>query len=670
MIEDQFGSILHQHFGTPRPYWRLAADSNALELSAERGTANVAVILNVFEANRVRHLTGITSSFTLDISLFGAPLRLHLVGRRVSYSEWAGTASDYTDTSSVAYDLEQGLSFAEQVVSEANSVIVIIDQEGKIQRFNRLSEEYTGKKEQDVVGKSAYELFMSLEEGIASRQNITGFFRNEQSYEVERWINTVKGQRLFLFRNKFVHSGSGKKEKYLICSGTDITEERMAQERLRVLANTDVITGLANRHAIQEKLAQAIAERGESQVGLIYLDLDNFKKVNDAYGHMFGDRLLKEVSLMIQRSLGSQDTLARLGGDEFIILCENTSVEALEAISQQIIAHLKTPFRIGLIEVYTGCSSGIALCPQHGTNGESLIRNADTAMYVAKEQGKGTHRIFSAEMNKKVAEYMWLDTNLRKALDDHQLFLHYQPKVSSLTGHVHSVEALLRWRSPERGVIQPYGFIPYAEESGLITPLGKWVMETAALQAKEWQNKGLNLRIAVNLSARQLTNGSIISTLNDAMAASGTEKCMLDFELTESCLVEDETAAVAILEQLRERGADVYLDDFGTGYSSLSQLARIPIDYIKLDQSFVRGINNNEVAQALVRTILAVAKTLQLKVVAEGVETAEEEQFIQQVGADEMQGYLFAKPMSADELEHWLQQRKVTSPVKLTQIHG
>ncbi|GAB2951259.1 cyclic di-GMP phosphodiesterase [Hafnia psychrotolerans] len=661
MTDTQDDSILYLHLGTPRPYWRMGSDSNALELSAEKGVTSIAVSLTGYQAARIRELTGITACLTLDVSLFGTPICLYLVGRKVENQAWAGTASDFEDTASVAHDLELGLSFAEQVVSEANSVIVIIDQEGKVHRFNRLSEEYTGLREEDVIGRSAYELFMSMEEGIASRQNIEGFFQNKQSYEVERWINTVKGQRLFLFRNKFVHSGSGKQQKFLICSGSDITDERMAQERLRILANTDLITGLANRNALQERLRKSLEERGDSQVGLIYLDLDNFKKVNDAYGHMFGDRLLKEVGHAILGCLKETDTLARLGGDEFIILSTHTSVAALEATSQQILGRLKAPFRIGLIEVYTACSSGIAVCPQHGSDSESLLRNADTAMYVAKETGKSAHCVFSPEMNKKVAEYMWLDTHLRKAMEEHQLMLYYQPKVAT-NGDVLSVEALLRWRSPERGIIQPKDFIPYAEESGLIAPLGKWVIDTATQQATDWQRKGMNLRIAVNLSARQLGNISLVTDFIETMQKCGMKNCLLDFELTESYLVEDEKAAVDMINQLHKLGAEVHLDDFGTGYSSLSQLARIPLDSIKLDQSFVHGINHNTISQALVRAIVAVARTLQLTVTAEGVETLEEASLLDEIGVDSKQGFLFAKPMPADELEHWLVQRALTSP--------
>lgn len=655
MFADQGPMLLNAHFGTNSPYWRLAFDSNALALSAVKGKTHVAVALSAMQAAKIRRLSGITASLDITITLGGEPIHLHLVGRRVNNLEWAGTASAFSDTQSVARDLVHGLSFAEQVVSEANSVIVIVDQHGRIQRFNRLSEEYTGLHEHDVIGKNVFQLFMSPEEASASRRNIAGFFRNGSSYEVERWIKTVKGERLFLFRNKFVHSGSGKNEVFLICSGTDITEERRAQERLRVLANTDIITGLPNRNAIQDKITQSIATRDGHSVGLVYLDLDNFKKVNDAYGHMFGDRLLVEVSLAVLGCLDNDQTLARLGGDEFLVLAQQADREMLQHLAQRIIDRLKTPFRIGLIEVYTGCSIGIALCPEHGNDLDSLIRSADTAMYVAKEHGKRTYTVFSPEMNKRVAEYMWLDTNLRKGLEQNQLVVYYQPKIETLSGRVCSVEALVRWDSPERGLIPPLQFISYAEESGLIGPLGRWVLQTAAKQAAQWQRQGLPLRVAVNLSARQLVDDSIVEDLAQVLQHNQLTPCLLDFELTESSLIEDEKRAREVITRLRELGAQVHLDDFGTGYSSLAQLARIPLDAIKLDKSFVRGVNDNPVSQSLVRAIVAAAEALKFRVIAEGVETESENRFLDEIGVDEKQGFLFARPMLPEQLEHWLQ---------------
>jgi len=654
VMDDLEQNLLFRYMGTHSPWWRLTADSNALHLAASESADIIQVVaLNDEQAALIRQLTVITSSIAMTLPLYGVDVPVHLVGRKINKNEWAGTASAWNDTPSVARDLAQGLSFAEQVVSEANSVIVILDQNGNIQRFNRLSEEYTGLKEQEVIGQNVFKLFMSRSEAAASKRNITGFFRNGSSYEVERWIKTRKGQRLFLFRNKFVHSGSGKNEIFLICSGTDITEERRAQERLRVLANTDTITGLPNRNAIHELISDAITARGDTQVGVVYLDLDNFKKVNDAYGHMFGDQLLQAVALAILSCLDEGQTLARLGGDEFIVLATDTSQGALEAMASRILTRLRQPFRIGLIEVYTGCSLGIALAPQHGNDRESVIRNADTAMYTAKENGRGKFCVFSPEMNQRVFEYLWLDTNLRKALDNDQLLIHYQPKIT-WRGEVRSLEALVRWQSPERGLIPPMEFISYAEESGLIVPLGRWVMLDVVRQVAKWRDKGINLRVAVNVSARQLADQTIFSDLKQALKDLNFEYCPIDVELTESCLIENEELALAVIQQFSRLGAQIHLDDFGTGYSSLSQLARFPIDAIKLDQSFVRDIHKQSISQSLVRAIVAVAQALNLQVIAEGVESAKEDAFLTKNGVNERQGYLFAKPMPAAAFERWL----------------
>lgn len=653
MIDDLEQNLLFRYMGTLSPWWRLTADSNALHLAASESSDTTQVVaLTDEQADSIREMTVITSSITMTLSLYGTDVPVHLVGRKINKKEWAGTASAWNDTPSVARDLAQGLSFAEQVVSEANSVIVILDRHGNIQRFNRLSEEYTGLKEQEVIGQNVFKLFMSRSEAAASRRNISGFFRNGSSYEVERWIKTRKGQRLFLFRNKFVHSGSGKNEIFLICSGTDITEERRAQERLRVLANTDTITGLPNRNAIHEMISDAIAQRGEGQVGVVYLDLDNFKKVNDAYGHMFGDQLLQAVALAILCCLEEGQVLARLGGDEFIVLATDTSQSSLEAMASRILTRLRQPFRIGLIEVYTGCSLGISLAPQHGTDRESVIRNADTAMYTAKESGRGKFTVFSPEMNQRVFEYLWLDTNLRKALDNDQLVIHYQPKIT-WRGEVRSLEALVRWQSPERGLIPPMEFISYAEESGLIVPLGRWVMLDVVRQVAKWRDKGINLRVAVNVSARQLADQTIFSDLKQALKDLNFEYCPIDVELTESCLIENEELALSVIQQFSKLGSQIHLDDFGTGYSSLSQLARFPIDAIKLDQAFVRDIHKQSVSQSLVRAIVAVAQALNLQVIAEGVESAKEDAFLTKNGVNERQGFHFAKPMPATAFERW-----------------
>lgn len=599
-------TTLYNFLGSHNPYWRLTESSDVLRFSTTEITEPDRILqLSAEQAARIREMTVITSSLMMSLTVDESDLSVHLVGRKINKREWGGNASAWHDTPAVARDLSHGLSFAEQVVSEAHSAIVILDSRGNIQRFNRLCEDYTGLKEHDVIGQSVFKLFMSRREAAASRRNNRVFFRSGNAYEVELWIPTRKGQRLFLFRNKFVHSGSGKNEIFLICSGTDITEERRAQERLRILANTDSITGLPNRNAMQELIDHAINQADNNKVGVVYLDLDNFKKVNDAYGHLFGDQLLRDVSLAILSCLEHDQVLARPGGDEFLVLASNTSQSALEALASRILTRLRLPFRIGLIEVYTSCSVGISLSPEHGSDSAAIIRHADTAMYTAKEGGRGQFCVFTPEMNQRVFEYLWLDTNLRKALENDQLVIHYQPKIT-WRGEVRSLEALVRWQSPERGLIPPLDFISYAEESGLIVP------------------QELNF-----------------------------EYCPIDVELTESCLIENDELALSVIQQFSRLGAQVHLDDFGTGYSSLSQLARFPIDAIKLDQVFVRDIHKQPVSQSLVRAIVAVAQALNLQVIAEGVESAKEDAFLTKNGINERQGFLFAKPMPAVAFERW-----------------
>jgi len=643
------------HFGTASPHWRVTQDSNALHLSSTATEGGVLVVeLSPAQAASVRALTGVTASLALDVSLFGEPAKLHLVGRKVDAHEWGGTAAHYSDTATVARDLENGLNFAEQIVSEVNSLVIIIDSKGKIKRFNNLCEELSGMKEADLLGKNAHDMFIPSNERETSRTNISGFFRGEDSYEVLRSIQSKDGVRLIHWRNKMVRSGSGVDEVYLVCSGVDVTEEQRAKARLVELANTDVLTGLPNRHAIEERITNAVTGEDAPGFGLIFLDLDNFKKVNDHYGHMTGDVLIAQVAAAIGETLGENDVVARLGGDEFLVMVASSSQVEVEATAVRILERMKVPFNLKRAEVYSGCSIGIAMFPEHGTTREELVRSADTAMYVAKESGRRTHRVFDAEMNNKVSEYMWLESNMRRALAENQFELYYQPKVSLSTGTVDSVEALVRWNHPERGLVSPAMFIPYAEESGLIVPLGKWVLEAAAKQAGVWKRQGLNLRIAVNLSARQLKEENLIEDFTAAILVNDISPSMIDLELTESCLVEDEKQAHRLIRMFRELGAQVHLDDFGTGYSSLSQLARLPLDVLKLDGSFIKSIHTDVKARALVRSMVAVGHELSLKIVAECVETEEQADFLRSIGVDCGQGWLFGRPMPVADFEAWM----------------
>jgi cyclic di-GMP phosphodiesterase Gmr len=663
---DDFDNLqLETHFGTPSPYWQVTTDSNALRLSGtEEGCATFAVELTSAQAAQIRALSGVTSSLALDVMLFGAPFKLHLVGRKTDSQEWSGTAAHYGDTGTVARDLENGLNFAEQIVSEVNSLVVILDTHGKIKRFNRLCEEVTGMGEADLVGKNAHDLFIPASEREASRQNIDGFFRHEEAYEVLRPIHTRQGVRMIHWRNKIVRSGSGVDESYLVCSGVDVTEEQRAKARLEELATTDVLTGLPNRHSIEERITHAVSGPQAAPFGLIFLDLDNFKKINDHYGHMTGDVLIAQVASAIAETLDEGDVVARLGGDEFLVMVHSGDQSRVEATAQRILERMKLPFNLTRAEVYSGCSIGIAMFPEHGDTREELVRSADTAMYVAKESGRRMYRVFSAEMNNKVSEYMWLESNMRRALAEGQFELHYQPKVSLRTEQVASVEALVRWNHPECGMISPARFIPYAEESGLIVALGKWVLEEAARQAGLWKRSGLNVRIAVNLSARQFREPALLEDFLQAIRVNAIEPSLLDLELTETSVIEDEEQALALIDELRRLGAQVHMDDFGTGYSSLSQLARLPLDAVKLDGSFIKTIHSDAKARALVRSMVAVGEELGLGIVAECVETEEQAEFLRSIGVDCAQGWLFGKAMPAVDFEAWLQARRARQAVE------
>jgi cyclic di-GMP phosphodiesterase Gmr len=310
------------------------------------------------------------------------------------------------------------------------------------------------------------------------------------------------------------------------------------------------------------------------------------------------------------------------------------------------------------MDVYTSCSIGIAVYPEHGETLEALISHADTAMYAAKEAGKHTYRVFSPEMNQKVAKYIWLDTELRRAIDEQQFVLHYQPLINLCSGRLHSAEALIRWQSSSRGIVPPSEFIRFMEESGLIIPVGRWLMQEAFAQAARWNEGGMNIRISINVSARQLRDAEIVNQLRQLVEQAHTSRALIDIELTESCFIEDEKAAVDLMRQFKQLGARILLDDFGTGYSSLSQLTRLPIDVIKLDRSFITGIDQNFQAQSLVRSVLSLARAFGFSVVAEGVETEREAQFLKDIGVDYAQGYFYSRPMAADAFEAWVSDKK------------
>ncbi|PXX50985.1 MULTISPECIES: cyclic di-GMP phosphodiesterase [Aquitalea] len=655
MIDLTPSSWLTQRFGTDSPRWRLPPDSNALYLSDADDRMIVAIALSNAQAEDVRKLEGSTATVAIETQLEGIPLGLILIGRRTDHDEWRGVATWCNDTAAVRREMERGLNFSEQVISEVSSLIVIVDDQGNIKRFNRECERLSGKTEAEVMGKNALELFFSAEESEKIRANLTTFFRSMHSWETERHILTKDGPRLIWWRNRLVRNATVD-QWFLVCSGTDITEQRRAQARLEEQASTDSTTGLPNRHAIQSIINLAVATRPVKPFDLLFLDLDNFKNINDHYGHAIGDLLIARVGQALREQIGPGDVLARFGGDEFLLLLYDATPEKTASVCRQIRTLMETPFTLQHIQVYSGCSIGVASFPADGESLSELVRNADTAMYAAKAANKGGVMHFSREMNNHLQESMWLDGGLRQALQEGQFSLHYQPQVCLRSRRATSVEALIRWQSSERGMVPPLSFIRYAEDSGLIKPIGRWVIREAMAQARRWSSLPQPLRISVNLSARQLGDPELLSDFMAAMQQHGFKRSPLDIELTESCIASDEGRTIEIMSALRALGVNIHLDDFGTGYSSLSQLTRLPLQVIKMDQSFIRAIPADARSMALLRSMVAVAQQLDFQIVAEGVETDSQLDFISEIGVDLAQGYHFARPMPADQLEQWLQQ--------------
>jgi len=418
------------------------------------------------------------------------------------------------------------------------------------------------------------------------------------------------------------------------------------------------LTGLANRAQFMERLQDAIARAGRSgrEVGVLFLDLDRFKNINDSLGHATGDELLKHIGGLCARSLREVDTVARLGGDEFIIcLGDLGSAEEAGVVARRLLADFAKGFDIGGHALHVDASIGISLYPADGSDAHTLIRNADTAMYHAKDDGRGTFHFFRPQMTERVKRRLALEMGLRTALERGEFELHYQPVVQVATGRLLGAEALVRWRHPERGLVSPAEFIPVAEDIGLIVPLGAWVLREACMQAANWSRlTGRAPFVAVNLSARQFREGSLVPTVRDALERAGLPAEQLELEITESILMQQSDSSVLILHELEELGTKLAIDDFGTGYSSLGYLKRFPVTTLKIDRAFVRDVCTDADDRAIVTAIMAMSKSLGLTITAEGVERPEQGALLRELGCDQVQGWLYGKPVDAAEFEKFL----------------
>jgi diguanylate cyclase (GGDEF)-like protein/PAS domain S-box-containing protein len=470
---------------------------------------------------------------------------------------------------------------------------------------------------------------------------------------VMRRVHPVRGATYAAISGEPVFDAAGKFVGYRGI-GREITQQKLAEESVNRLAHYDTLTSLFNRGAFFDRLAHAlsVARRHDQMLAVLFVDLDRFKDVNDAFGHLTGDEVLKIMAERILDTVRASDTAARLGGDEFIVLAENVPRESdLSDFAQRLLDALSEPFSLLGQECRLSASIGIAMCPQDGDDGATLLKKADIAMYRAKASGRNGLAFFSEVDSRPAEERIVMGAGIRRAIDTNQLRLLYQPKVSVRTGAMTGVEALVRWEHPERGVLLPDLFIPLAEDSGLIRHIGRWVLHSACAQALAWQAQGTGpVRVAVNLSPRQFSDERLVIEIAHALAQTELPAHLLEVEITESMMMEHPERAAETLREIKDMGVHVSIDDFGTGYSSLARLKKFPIESVKIDRSFIRDIVVDPDDAAIVSAVIAMAHSLRLKVIAEGVETQDQLRFLRERGCDEIQGFYYSRPVTAPEI--------------------
>lgn len=439
---------------------------------------------------------------------------------------------------------------------------------------------------------------------------------------------------------------------HFVASQYDMTDVKNYEATLQYQATHDALTGLANRSMLKDRLNQAVAaaDRFKRCLWVVFIDLDHFKVINDSFGHAIGDQFLKTIAERLQANVREIDTVARLGGDEFVVILPEQSQDNLTTVAlQRLMDMVSAPIVFRQQEFYLTCSMGVAIYPHDGANANSLLERADIAMYEAKARGRSNFQFHTMDINAAATERLNAENDLRRALEREEFILHYQPQVDLESGQLAGMEALIRWKHPTRGMVPPGEFIKLAEETGLIVPIGAWVIRTACAQNQAWHEAGFpNLRVAVNLSARQFEHNGIVSVVALALEETGLAPSQLDIELTESLVMHNVDQAITIMRSLKSLGVSLSLDDFGTGYSSLSHLKRFPIDVLKIDQSFVADIVPDSDGAAIVMSIISLAHNLKLHVIAEGVETGEQLSYLMRNACDEIQGYYFSRPLPAD----------------------
>lgn len=546
-----------------------------------------------------------------------------------------------------------------KVFEGSNEAILITDANLRIVLVNKTYEKITGFSEEEVLGVDTVK--------VGTKLHSHSFFRNLVHVLKERghWDGELTNQRKS--GEKFptwysisqVLNADGEPENY-IAIFSDISERKKSRERIDFLAHHDSLTELPNRALLNDRLEMAIntAKRRAEKVGILFIDLDRFKNINDSLGHAAGDQILRQTAARLSASVRTDDTVARLGGDEFVVLLPRVRNErSMAEVAMKLREELLVPYVLEEMPLHLSPSIGIAVYPDDGEDPSELIKNADAAMYLAKEKGRNNYQFYTPVLNARTLDRLKLETDLRMALEQGQFELHYQPQIMAGSKKLYGVEALVRWRHPERGLVPPNHFIPLAEEIGLIIPLGSWVIAEAARQINIWRDNGLaELVVSVNISALQFHQAGFLAEVQGLLAKAGTQPSSLELELTESMLMSDMEVSIQVLQAFRDLGYRIAIDDFGTGFSCLNYLRRLPANILKIDQSFVRDMQSDSASLAIVTSIIGLADSLGMETIAEGVETADEYAVLASQGCRLMQGYHFSKPLPPAQFETWVQQ--------------
>ena len=553
---------------------------------------------------------------------------------------------------------EHRLRQAAAVFENTTEGVVITDADANILAVNRAFCAISGFTEEEAIGQNP-RLWKSNRHDRAFYQTMWSSLLKTGQWQGEIWNRRHNGDIHPVWMNiSSIRDDQDKPINY-ISVFSDITSLKQSQEHIQYLAHHDPLTDLPNRLLLNDRLQHALlhAHRTENKLAVIFVDLDNFKQINDSLGHPVGDKVLQEVSKRLRNQIRETDTVARVAGDEFIIILEDMPHSQTTAhIAEKILASFETPFFFGGQQLHITISMGISIYPDDGEDVTTLVKNADAAMFRTKESGKNNYSFYTAELTEAALERLKLENELRVALSKQQLQVYYQPQYSLDTGELTGAEALMRWVHPELGLISPVKFIPIAESTGMIVDIGAWILQEACAQAKAWQDAGYDFpRIGVNIAGQQIQRDDLVEKVVIALEQSGLSAQSLELEVTETFIMQRAQKAINTLGNLKQLGVKLAIDDFGTGYSSLSYLKILPIDKLKIDRSFIRDIPRDSNDEAIARAVIALAKSMQLHVIAEGVETEEQQDFLSAEGCEEVQGFLYSRPVAAKEFEEMLQ---------------